>query len=136
MSVNTKNGKINILAVLLIAGICALVAARELFVGLSADEEYQLVLSYRLAHGDRLFAESWDTLQTSAFFGQLLMWLFLKVFKTTTGSLLFLRLCGILTQLAVSGYLFSTLKKAYRLCQCRSFVRFVFLHVYQACFFA
>lgn len=103
--------KVNIIIILLIAVMCIGVAVKELFVGFSADEEYQLVLSYRLAHGDRLFAEVWDTLQTSAFYGQLLLWIYMKIFHTTTGSLLFLRLFGLLTQAGVSVFLYRTVKR-------------------------
>ncbi|MBO4825358.1 MAG: hypothetical protein J5487_08185 [Lachnospiraceae bacterium] len=96
---------------LIILGICVAVSVKVLFVGFSADEEYHLVLCYRLAHGDTLLSEVWDTLQTSAFYGQLLIWIYMKLFHTVTGSLIFLRLCGILTQAAVAGFLHSTLKK-------------------------
>ncbi|MBO4751011.1 MAG: hypothetical protein J5546_11940 [Lachnospiraceae bacterium] len=92
-------------------GACLVAATKLLFVGFSADEEYQLVLAYRLAKGDMLFREVWDTLQTSAFYGQFLTWVYLGVTHGTTGLLLFLRLCGILTQAAVAAFLFMTLRK-------------------------
>ena len=94
-----------------VAGACLIATVKVIFVGFSADEEYQLLLTYRLAKGDRLFREVWDTLQTSAFYGQLFTWIYLKIFHTTTGLLLFLRLCGVATQGAVSLFLFLTLKK-------------------------
>ena len=64
---------------LIILGICVAVSVKVLFVGFSADEEYHLVLCYRLAHGDTLLSEVWDTLQTSAFYGQLLIWIYMKL---------------------------------------------------------
>ena len=94
-----------------VAGACLIATVKVIFVGFSADEEYQLLLTYRLAKGDRLFREVWDTLQTSAFYGQLFTWIYLKIVHTTTGLLLFLRLCGVATQGAVSLFLFLTLKK-------------------------
>ena len=97
-----------------VAGACLLATVKVIFVGFSADEEYQLLLTYRLARGDRLFREVWDTLQTSAFYGQLFTWIYLKMFHTTTGLLLFLRLCGVATQGAVSLFLFFTLKRHFR----------------------
>ena len=92
-------------------GGCFVVAVKLLFVGFGADEEYQLVLAYRLAKGDMLFREVWDTLQTSAFYGQFLTWVFASVTHGTTGLLLFLRFCGILTQATVAAVLFVTLRK-------------------------
>lgn len=95
----------------LLAVLCLLVVAKVTFIGFSADEEYQLILTYRLARGDVLFREVWDTLQTSAFYGQFFTWLYLKVMHTTTGCLLFLRLCGVATQGCVALFLFLTLKR-------------------------
>ncbi|MBR6152423.1 MAG: hypothetical protein IKQ25_14190 [Lachnospiraceae bacterium] len=94
-----------------VAGACLIATVKVIFVGFSADEEYQLLLTYRLATGDKLFREVWDTLQTSAFYGQMFTWIYLKIFHTTTGLLLFLRLCGVATQGAVSLFLFFTLKR-------------------------
>ena len=96
---------------LFVAGACLAAAVKVLFVGFTADEEYQLLLTYRLAKGDMLFREVWDTLQTSAFYGQFFTWIYLKIMHTTTGLLLWLRLCGILTQGAVSLFLYATLKR-------------------------
>ena len=95
----------------LLAAMCLFVVVKVMFIGFSADEEYQLILTYRLARGDTLFREVWDTLQTSAFYGQFFMWLYLKVMHTATGSLLFLRLCGVVTQGCVSLFLCFTLKR-------------------------
>ena len=68
-----------------VAGACLIATVKVIFVGFSADEEYQLLLTYRLATGDKLFREVWDTLQTSAFYGQMFTWIYLKIFHTTTG---------------------------------------------------
>lgn len=95
----------------LLAALCLFVTAKIMLIGFSADEEYQMILTYRLARGDMLFREVWDTLQTSAFYGQFFMWIYLKVMHTTTGCLLFLRLCGVITQGCVSLFLFFTLKR-------------------------
>lgn len=105
----TKAGELIIWTLLTM--LCLFVAAKVMLIGFSADEEYQLILTYRLAKGDMLFREVWDTLQTSAFYGQFFMWLYLKVAHTTTGCLLFLRFCGVVTQGCVSLFLFFTLKK-------------------------
>ena len=93
------------------AGLCLATSIKMMVVGFSADEEYQLLLSYRLAKGDHLFREVWDTLQTSAFYAQFLTWIFIKITHGTEGVLLFLRACSILTQGGVSVFFYSTLKK-------------------------
>ena len=106
----TENGLRNKDKLIKLMIFCAAfaVSVKVLFTGFTADEEYQLVLSYRLMRGDRLFADSWDTLQTSAFYGQFLMWIFTRIFKTTEGSLLFLRFFGIVTQGVVAVFLHRT----------------------------
>ena len=86
------------------AGLCLATSIKMMVVGFSADEEYQLLLSYRLAKGDLLFREVWDTLQTSAFYAQFLTWIFIKITHGTAGVLLFLRACSILTQGGVSAF--------------------------------
>ena len=110
----SKNKEIKISQLIiwaLLAVLCLFATGKVMFIGFSADEEYQLILTYRLARGDMLFREVWDTLQTSAFYGQFFMWLYLKIMHTTTGCLLFLRFCGVVTQGCVSLFLFFTLKR-------------------------
>lgn len=102
---------INIIIGLILVTIGALVSYKILRTGFTADEEYQLVLIYRLVKGDLPLREVWDTLQTSAFYGEFFMWLFVKITGSTTGSLLFLRSVGIITQGVVSFVLYRTLKK-------------------------
>ncbi len=102
---------VNIIIGIVLAAIGALVSYKVLRTGFTSDEEYQLVLIYRLVKGDLPLREVWDTLQTSAFYGEFFMWIFVKITGSTTGSLLFLRAVGLLTQGIVSFVLFRTLKK-------------------------
>jgi len=88
-----------------------LVAVKMLFAGFSADEEYQLVLGYRLANNDRLFTEAWDTIQTSGFICMILCKIYTAVTGTTTGILVFMRVCGILIQAVCSFFLYKSLRK-------------------------
>lgn len=101
----------NIIIGLVLTVIGALVSYKVLRTGFTADEEYQLVLIYRLVKGDLPLREVWDTLQTSAFYGEFFMWLFVKITGSTEGSLLFLRSVGIVTQGVVCFVLYRTLKK-------------------------
>ncbi len=93
---------------LLIAG-SFLVALKCIFVSLQMDEEYAVSLSYRLLRGDRLFAQIWDPHQTSAFLMEFLIWIYMKLFHTTTGVVIWVRLAGVLIQLGISCYLYRVL---------------------------
>ena len=85
---------------LLIAG-SFLAALKCIFVSLQMDEEYAVSLSYRLLQGDRLFAQIWDPHQTSAFLMEFLMWVYIKLFHTTTSVVVWVRLAGVLIQLGI-----------------------------------
>ncbi len=93
---------------LLVAG-SFLAALKCIFVSLQMDEEYAVSLSYRLLQGDRLFAQIWDPHQTSAFPMEFLMWVYIKLFHTTTGVVVWVRLAGVLIQLGISCYLYRVL---------------------------
>lgn len=86
-----------------------LAALKCIFVSLQMDEEYAVSLSYRLLRGDRLFAQIWDPHQTSAFLMEFLMWIYIKLFHTTTGVVVWVRLAGVLIQLGISCYLYRVL---------------------------
>lgn len=86
-----------------------LAALKCIFVSLQMDEEYAVSLSYRLLRGDRLFAQIWDPHQTSAFLMEFLMWVYIKLFHTTTGVVVWVRLAGVLIQLGISCYLYRVL---------------------------
>lgn len=84
-------------------------ALKCIFVSLQMDEEYAVSMSYRLLLGDRLFAQIWDPHQTSAFLMEFLMWIFLKLFHTTTYYVIWVRIIGVLIQLAIAYYLYRML---------------------------
>ena len=96
------------IVILLLVG-SFLAALKCIFVSLQMDEEYAVSMSYRLLLGDRLFAQIWDPHQTSAFLIEFLMWIYLKIFHTTTCSVIFIRTVGVLIQLAISYYLYRML---------------------------
>lgn len=85
-----------------------LAALKMIFFAFGLDEEYQLVMAYRNARGDRLFLDMWEPHQSSAFLCTLFMKPWLALFGTT-GIVVYLRLCGTLLHLAVSIYLYRTL---------------------------
>ena len=99
-----------ILFAILIFG-SALAALKLIFFDYTMDEEYQLMMGYRILRGDHLFREMWEPHQTSAFLCTGLMWLYRTLTGTYTGILLFLRLCTTLIQIALSLYLYRILSK-------------------------
>lgn len=95
-----RQGLLNLFLILL----SVLASLKMIFFALGMDEEYQLVMAYRNAVGDRLFLDMWEPHQSSAFLCTLLMKPYLALFGTT-GIVLYLRVCGTLLHLAVSLYL-------------------------------
>lgn len=89
--------------------LSVLASLKMIFFSLGMDEEYQLVMAYRNVHGDRLFLDMWEPHQSSAFLCSILMRPWLALFSTT-GVVLYLRLCGTLLHLGISFYLYRILK--------------------------
>lgn len=92
----------------LIIALSVLASLKMIFFAVGLDEEYQIVMSYRNAAGDRLFAEMLEPHQASAFLCSLLMRPYLQLFGTT-GIVLYLRGCGTLLHLGISIYLYKVL---------------------------
>lgn len=95
------NGRIRTICILLLAG-SVLAAVKCIFVGLQVDEEYAVSMPYRMLLGDRLFAQIWDPHQTSAFVIEFLIWIYRKLFHTTEGVVLWIRLFGTLLHGGIS----------------------------------
>lgn len=96
-----------IVRVLLFGSIMA--ALKLIFFDYTMDEEYQMMMGYRLLQGDHLFKEMWEPHQTSAFLCAGLMWLYKTVTGTYTGILIFLRICTTVIQVGISFYLYKVL---------------------------
>ena len=73
------------------------------------DGEYQIAMAYRLMKGDKLFLEMWEPHQTSAIFPAFLMWIYVKLFRTTTGIVLYLQICGIAIRGGIAVLLYRVL---------------------------
>lgn len=56
------------------------------------DEIINIGISYRIAHGDVPFYNCWEAFQSGDIFLAPFIWLYLKIFKTTSGLVLFSRL--------------------------------------------
>ncbi|MCM1535295.1 MAG: hypothetical protein NC126_05180 [Clostridium sp.] len=101
----SKNAGLKLLLIL----FSILASVKMLFVGFGLDEEYQLVMAYRNAMGDKLFLDMWEPHQSSAFLCTLLLKPYLMLFGTT-GTVLYLRAWGTLLHLGVSVYLCHVLR--------------------------
>jgi len=99
-----------IIFTILIAG-SVLAALKLIFFDYTMDEEYQLMMGYRILRGDHLFKEMWEPHQTSAFLCTGLMWLYKTLTGTYTGILIYLRVCATLIQAAISLYLYRVLRR-------------------------
>ena len=75
------------------------------------DAGFQLTMSYRLATGDVMLKEMWEPYQMSAFLCAPLIALWLAIFRTTTGLVLYLQTAGVLVDAAVSCLFYSRIKK-------------------------
>ncbi len=100
--------KIKLLKIFLIF-LSVLASLKMIFFAVGLDEEYQVVMSYRNAMGDKLFLNMWEPHQSSAFLCTLLMKPYLRLFGTT-GVIIYLRAWGTLLHLAVSIYLYRVLR--------------------------
>lgn len=93
--------------ILILGSILATV--KLIFVDYTLDEEYQVVMAYRQLSGDGLFRTMWEPHQTSAFVCAFLMQIFLAVTGTTTGVVIFLRICTTVVQGALAWWLYRLL---------------------------
>lgn len=96
-----------------LAGLTVLAAGRSLIIGMDADEQYAVVLAYRIAQGDLLIQEIWDPHQTSAILPALLIKLFQMFVSDNTCLLLFLRTAGILFQAGVAFLWYLAMRARY-----------------------
>lgn len=96
-----------------LAGLTILAVGRSLIIGMDADEQYAVVLAYRIAQGDLLVREIWDPHQTSAIFPALLIKLFHLLVNDNSFLLLYLRAAGILFQAGVAFLWYRTVRTKY-----------------------
>lgn len=89
------------LKLLLIIG-SVLAALKVIFVDYTLDEEYQIMMAYRRLTGDKLFGAMWEPHQTSSFGCYWLMWIYHAVTGSTTGVVLFLRICTTMVQIVLA----------------------------------
>ncbi|MCR2049872.1 hypothetical protein NSB25_21690 [Acetatifactor muris] len=104
-----KREKIIYIALTVMAVFCGVIWS---VTNIAHDCAYQISMSWRLLSGDRMFLEMWEPHQTSVFLPAVLMWIYEKIFHTTTGIVLYLQICGILIRGAIAFLLYRILGKA------------------------
>lgn len=94
---------------LLLIIFCIICVTKILFVGYDIDEQYAVSMSYRMLKGDFPLSDMWEPHQTSGFLTALFMLPYLAITGSTTGIVLYLRICGLLCHMGVTYFLYRTL---------------------------
>lgn len=116
-------------------GICILLfllsmlaAVKTVFVSLDMDENYALAVGYRLAMGERLFLDLWESHQLGGVFLAPFLWLYLKLAGTADYIVIYARVAGTLIHILIGIFLYQTAVKAGELKKSFSLFLF-FLHL-------
>ena len=96
---------------LLLIAVAAVVSVKYIFVDFGVDAEFQISMAYRMVAGDAMFTEMWEPYQMSAFLCALFIKIYLTLFKTTTGIVLYLQTVGVLIDAGISVLLYKIVKK-------------------------
>ena len=85
--------------------ICAVTAAllatalglvKSVFISLDIDESYLVACAYRIAAGDRIFADMWEPHQLASLIPSLFVRAYMSVSGTTEGIVIFLRIVSVI----------------------------------------
>lgn len=88
-----------------------LLSVKTILTDFDCDAEYALVMGYRMARGDRMFLQMWESHLTSAFLCAALEKIYLTVTGTTTGIVLFVQTCCVLIRALLALLMNKTLKQ-------------------------
>ena len=102
-----KANKIQSLIVL----ACILLAIKYIFVDFGIDAAFQISMSYRFVNGDVMFREMWEPYQTSTFLCAILIRMYMGIFHTTKGIVLFLQFAGVMIDLGIAVFLYKTVMR-------------------------
>lgn len=106
----SKLEKNTILKVFLL--VCAfLINIKYILVDFGIDAAFQTTMSYRLVEGDLMFKQMWEPYQMSAFLCAFFEKIYLSIFSTTTGMVIYLQIVGVIIDACVSLLLYLTIKK-------------------------
>lgn len=104
---NAKKNHITLFLVILAIGI----SVKNIFTNFNIDSAFQLVMDYRWAQGDHYFAQMWEPYMMSTFLTAPFVKLYLVLFHTTTGIVLYMQLIGVLIKAGLTLVLYKFIVK-------------------------
>lgn len=90
--------------------ICAVAAAllatvlgfvKSVFISLDIDESYLVACAYRIAAGDRVFADMWEPHQLASLIPSLFVRAYMSVLGTAEGIVIFLRIVSVIIHICI-----------------------------------
>ena len=102
--------KTKLILLLFVAAVCI----KRIFVDFDSDAGYAAALGYRLVLGDRMFTGMWEPHQTSAFVIAFFELIYVSLFHTTKGIVIYLNIIGCLLKSAVCIFLYNRLKMYFK----------------------
>lgn len=93
--------------------LSAIAVIKMIFFGLDIDEEYAVVMSYRMLAEDSMLLEMWEPHQTSGFVCAFFIKIYLLLFGSAEYLVIYLRIVGVGIQALVSWFLYRTIRKYY-----------------------
>lgn len=104
-----KKGEKRIHLIMLIVAIA--LSLKYIFVDFGIDAGFHISMSYRLARGGIMFKEMWEPYQMSAFLCAFFIKIYMAIFHTTTGMVLYLQAIGVLLDAVVACLLYKVTNK-------------------------
>lgn len=97
--------------ILLFLLLSAAACVKTILISLDIAENYAIAVAYRLAKGETLFLGLWESHQLSGVYLAPLIWFYLKIAGTTTGIVIYTRICGTILHLLLGLFLVRTFRK-------------------------
>lgn len=100
-------------------GVCLVVfllsllaCIKTVWISLDIDECYALAVAYRLANGEKLFLDLWESHQLGGIFLAPFVWIYLRLAGTTEYMVIYTRLIGTLIHIFAGVFLYRTAYRA------------------------
>lgn len=113
---------------LFLLALSVLAMVKTIWISLDIDESYALAVGYRLATGEKLFLDLWESHQLGGIVLAPFVALFLKITGTTTYLVIYARVIGTLIHVAIGILLYRTAVREGELSGTFSLLLF-FLHI-------
>ena len=93
--------------------ITIIISCYKIHLGMHSDEVYLISLGDMIARKNNLFYDCWSSLQTTAVFTAPFIRLFVTLFHTTDGILLFFRSLSLIVKLGIVLFFYFSFRKRY-----------------------